>query len=1288
VVDDGVIPAAFTRVEHSGGSTVIRSLNAPGGLWLRGGTLRLTAGPSRVGGRFELAEGATLEGAGPTVSLVVDGEPTEWMGEVRAEGGALMRLVSLVRVRGGGLDWFADGPGTLIEAPGVTNVSLTPSAGFPIRVRNEARIVLSGLETVRGPLQLDARDGGELDLSGARGLWTCVGFSQNGTLSALAGGRIRIPGITALEDVNVWMDSANGVETAQWESSKSGQWNVEGAEWDLGSVTNVTAMDIRVRDGGVVRLPKLTQIRGESSYWFVDGQDSLIEARALVEVALNTPASFLIQARNQGQVVLPGLTSLRGAVQLDAREGAEIMLAGVSGRWSSLGSSQRGALTALEGGRVRMGALTALDRISIETDSTDGIATSAWTSLTDGQLVVSGAEPDFRALTNITAADIRLSDGAVVRLPGVPSIRGESVYWLVDGPGTLLDGSAITNLSFNTSASFLVQARNEGRVALTGLAGVRGALVADARTGGEVDLSQLRGRWTSVGSSQRGGVVALEEGRVRMGGIRELDGIHLTLDSIDGVDTSAWTSVTDSQLVLTDGEWVLGSVTNVNGSDLRLSDGAVLRLPAVRQIRGDSPYWLADGPGVVLDARWVSQVSLNSGAGFLIQTRNQARVDLSGIQELAGGLQPDARGGSVIDFSGAMGVWKRGPSATVPQIYAASEGRILTPNLTGFEDGTLTISGAGFVDTTLWERVVECTVTADGVDAVLAFGSLRDQTGTTFRVLNGGRIVYAAAPRLKAGPQGRAVSVGETVVLSVDADGDAPLRYQWYKNGQPLAGEVDALLRLENFRVEDAGAYQVFVGNSAGLIASDPAVLSVRVDPLPFDDDFARRGLISSHSGTGSGNNRNASAETGEPRHADKTGGRSIWLTWRAPVSGVASIRTTGSSFDTLLAVYRGRVLADLNANRVAADEDGGGFLTSEVTFNAEAGIEYQIAVDGYAGAQGDVIVTWTLVELSAASPNLPDFTREPSNAVTVVGGSVTLSVEVQDRDVLFQWLKNGVPLPGETSAVLRLNGIQPSDAGLYQAVARTPAGGARTSSPGRVEVVDRPEDASGFSADKVEDLFVEEELGGGARSLMAQAGAGGSGIGIGLPGGRWTDNRGSTRSPSDPVVCDVETTATRWFRLRLNVPAVQAFTLHTEGSEVPAFLAVFTNRSALKLVGCDAAAIPQKPAARVVFPARSGVDYLVLVDGVAGAQGRIHLNWALEDSEVPVRRPEMNLEAGRLVIDLFPLPGTYDWQTGERLGALQTLFRTNLAVGQFRFIDPQPASAASRFYFLKPVRP
>jgi hypothetical protein len=136
------------------------------------------------------------------------------------------------------------------------------------------------------------------------------------------------------------------------------------------------------------------------------------------------------------------------------------------------------------------------------------------------------------------------------------------------------------------------------------------------------------------------------------------------------------------------------------------------------------------------------------------------------------------------------------------------------------------------------------------------------------------------------------------------------------------------------------------------------AVLPVIVDPPciapPTNDNFAAATILTGESVTALGDTRCATKQSGEGTHANNSGGNSIWYRWTAPYSGPATVSLLGSSFDTLLAVYRGSTLASLSSTIVDHNDDfDTSTLQSQVTFNATAGTTYRIAADGYNGGDG-----------------------------------------------------------------------------------------------------------------------------------------------------------------------------------------------------------------------------------------------------------------------------------------------------------------------------------------------
>jgi len=136
------------------------------------------------------------------------------------------------------------------------------------------------------------------------------------------------------------------------------------------------------------------------------------------------------------------------------------------------------------------------------------------------------------------------------------------------------------------------------------------------------------------------------------------------------------------------------------------------------------------------------------------------------------------------------------------------------------------------------------------------------------------------------------------------------------------------------------------------------------------NDNFAFCTFVGGVGGSVYGSTAGATKEAGEPNHAGNPGGSSIWYCWTAPITGVATFDTVGSSFNTLLAVYTGTSISGLTA--IAANDDLdplNNILQSRVSFNATGLTMYHIAIDGFNGAAGDTVLNWSLTAGSGTAP-------------------------------------------------------------------------------------------------------------------------------------------------------------------------------------------------------------------------------------------------------------------------------------------------------------------------------
>jgi hypothetical protein len=115
----------------------------------------------------------------------------------------------------------------------------------------------------------------------------------------------------------------------------------------------------------------------------------------------------------------------------------------------------------------------------------------------------------------------------------------------------------------------------------------------------------------------------------------------------------------------------------------------------------------------------------------------------------------------------------------------------------------------------------------------------------------------------------------------------------------------------------------------------------------PPNDQFANATTINGPIATVTGSNVGATKQFGqEPFQVGGSfGGASVWWNWTATASGMTTIDTEGSDFDTILGVFIGNA-----PNQLQFVADNGNFegnLWSRVMFDAVAGTTYRIYVDG-----------------------------------------------------------------------------------------------------------------------------------------------------------------------------------------------------------------------------------------------------------------------------------------------------------------------------------------------------
>ncbi|MCC7375977.1 MAG: immunoglobulin domain-containing protein [Verrucomicrobiales bacterium] len=409
-----------------------------------------------------------------------------------------------------------------------------------------------------------------------------------------------------------------------------------------------------------------------------------------------------------------------------------------------------------------------------------------------------------------------------------------------------------------------------------------------------------------------------------------------------------------------------------------------------------------------------------------------------------------------------------------------------------------------------------------------------------------------------------------------------------------------------------------------GLIAGAP-----RAWGAVFQDTFATREFLEGEAGDLLGTNTGATREEGEPRHARKSGGHSVWVSWVAPSDGLLSLSTAGSDFDTILAVYRretpGPDTSFAGLDSVGDDDDddddvtGSGSSVAHVA--VRSGVRYEIAIDGYSGATGTIRLSWTFFSRTSPLPVISGGTADQS---VREGDPISLSFNLgRIEGAEYRWQRNGREVDGAESPVLNIEHFRPEHAGQYRLKIKfaditltSQAIELQINTEGQTQVLARNK-----LFDAVESgLRLEHHEGAPAALSSSRPALRTQSIPIGVirgqNGTQVFNTRYATRDPKEPAHCGIVGGASYWFGYECTEDGLLHF--DSTGSEIDTILAVYTfdppltGYDQLQPVACNVSGGPTAPASIVDFPANQGRTYLIVLEGVANARGtaRIHYRW------------------------------------------------------------------------------
>jgi hypothetical protein len=260
------------------------------------------------------------------------------------------------------------------------------------------------------------------------------------------------------------------------------------------------------------------------------------------------------------------------------------------------------------------------------------------------------------------------------------------------------------------------------------------------------------------------------------------------------------------------------------------------------------------------------------------------------------------------------------------------------------------------------------------------------------------------------------------------------LSFQWLFNGEAIAGATTNSLVIPNVQPTALGIYTLQVStrwnsiesrdaslqiNLTGSEAQEVLALDKLIDSLsnilfigvPPDTGNKGRGsfapaavgsVVRGYTGTQIFSTAGSATGPGE-LICGVVGGASSWITFIAEASGNLFLDTQGSSYDTVMAVFRrsltnASVLELLTCNNDISTTN----KTSSVTLPVEAGKTNYILVDGANGATGILQLNYSLVTTTV----LKSLGKTAQGAERLqVNGRTNLHFTIQSSSNLVNWI-------------------------------------------------------------------------------------------------------------------------------------------------------------------------------------------------------------------------------------------------------------------------------------------
>jgi hypothetical protein len=426
-----------------------------------------------------------------------------------------------------------------------------------------------------------------------------------------------------------------------------------------------------------------------------------------------------------------------------------------------------------------------------------------------------------------------------------------------------------------------------------------------------------------------------------------------------------------------------------------------------------------------------------------------------------------------------------------------------------------------------------------------------------------------------------------TVTAKVNGVIDLPIN----NSGTPPDDRAGDSIYTGQLTVPD-NATNVTLFIQASAPSKTNATLSVTyfVARQPANDMFAARSKVPAPGSFYVTNNRFATTEPNEPVHAGVSNYvGSLWWTWTPTNSSRVLVDTAGSAFRTLVAVYTGTSLTNLQqVKAVAAVPER---RQSYLFFDAVAGQTYHIAVAGAGPANSG------LLRVRIAPNGQPDITPplvtrvSPPSGYIWTNNVIDVAVEAVDPE----------PQPsGVDQITFRVSPRQFGPDEVKSAVPSTTTGTIALTEGRNTITITATDVAGNTSTTNIVIRYLRPEP---YNDHFVNAG-----ILAGESGTNTVANARATREPGEPQHAGNQGGKSVWWKFRPATDGV--LLLSTEGTDFDTIMGLYLGDrvGALTTLAANDDAFEGASFSKIRQAVRANRTYYVAVDGFNGATGRVQL--------------------------------------------------------------------------------